>query len=335
MERTDSSGFPMAHVDQDYSLVDFTDGANFEQFIALIRGETAEPNVRFCHNFLDCDHINGCTIDDQSLNNQFDPGFGLPFDHFNNLPITNFPDPNSLLSCIPNNCKELKQVQQEEDEENDAEEYSSGNMTTTTTSTQTKRSTKTDRSRTLISERRRRSRMKDKLYALRALVPNITKMDKASIVGDAALYVQELQMQAKKLKAEVASLESSLTEMDKQRGLHDTAHKNQVTNLYPVVKKILQIDVYQVEEKGYYVRIVSNKDHGVAASLYKALESFSSFTLQSSNLATLNDTFLFTFTLNVREAELDMNLPNLKLWVAGALLNQGFDFKTSPIGLAN
>ncbi|WOH03880.1 hypothetical protein DCAR_0623281 [Daucus carota subsp. sativus] len=329
MERTDSSGFPMAHVDEDSSLVDFMDEANIEQFIALIRVETAdEPNVKFCHNFLDCDHINGCT------NEQFDPGFGLPYDHFNDSAMTGFSDPGSLLNnSFPNNFDELKQlVQQEEDE---AEEYSSGNMTTTTTSTQTKRSTKGDRSRTLISERRRRSRMKDKLYALRALVPNITKMDKASIVGDAALYVQELQMQAKKLKAEVASLESSLTGTDKQGGLHDNTQKKQVTNLYPVVKKILQIDVYQVEEKGYYVRVVSNKGHGVAASLYKALESFSTFTLQSSNLATLDHTLLFTFALNVRVGELDMNLPNLKLWVAGALLNQGFDFKTSPIGLAN
>lgn len=167
----------MAHVDEDYNLVDFTDEANFEQFIALIRGETAEPNVRFCHNFLDCDHINGCTIGDPSLNNQFDdPGFGLPYDQFNDPPITTFPDPSSLLNSFPNNCEELKQVQQEDDGENDAEGYSSGNMTTTTTSTQTKRSTKADRSRTLISERRRRSRMKDKLYALRALVPNITKV---------------------------------------------------------------------------------------------------------------------------------------------------------------
>ena len=149
------------------------------------------------------------------------------------------------------------------------------------------------------------------------------QMDKASIVGDAALYVQELQMQAKKLKAEVASLESSLTGTDKQGGLHDNTQKKQVTNLYPVVKKILQvsfsnynykgmrlrmwiilnfdvqIDVHQVEEKGYYVRVVSNKGHGVAASLYKALESFSTFTLQSSNLATLDHTLLFTFALNV------------------------------------
>lgn len=34
-------------------------------------------------------------------------------------------------------------------------------------------------------------------------------MDKASIVGDAVLYVQELQKQAKKLKSEIAGLESS------------------------------------------------------------------------------------------------------------------------------
>lgn len=35
-------------------------------------------------------------------------------------------------------------------------------------------------------------------------------MDKASIVGDAVLYVEDLQMQAKKLKADIANLEASL-----------------------------------------------------------------------------------------------------------------------------
>uniref|UniRef100_A0A0E0GZT0 BHLH domain-containing protein n=1 Tax=Oryza nivara TaxID=4536 RepID=A0A0E0GZT0_ORYNI len=95
-----------------------------------------------------------------------------------------------------------------------------------------------DRSKTIVSERKRRVRMKEKLYELRALVPNITKvrtqcliarvgvamaappcaiantslmiawqMDKASIIADAVVYVKDLQAHARKLKEEVAALE--------------------------------------------------------------------------------------------------------------------------------
>lgn len=68
------------------------------------------------------------------------------------------------------------------------------------------------------------------------------QMDKASIVGDAVVYLQELQMQAKKLKAEVASLESSLTRGDKcQGGNIQATSKMNATNFYPVIKKILKV----------------------------------------------------------------------------------------------
>lgn len=66
-----------------------------------------------------------------------------------------------------------------------------------------------DRSKTIVSERKRRVRMKEKLYELRALVPNITKMDKASIIADAVVYVKDLQAHARKLKEEVAALEEA------------------------------------------------------------------------------------------------------------------------------
>lgn len=72
----------------------------------------------------------------------------------------------------------------------------------------------------------------------------IMQMDKASIVGDAALYVQDLQMQAKKLKAEVASLESSVTKMDRQQGgIHDNADKFQIAYQYhyPTIRIIFQV----------------------------------------------------------------------------------------------
>ncbi|KAF3793495.1 Transcription factor [Nymphaea thermarum] len=65
----------------------------------------------------------------------------------------------------------------------------------------------TEPSRSLISERKRRGSMKEKLLALRSLVPNITQMDKASIIGDATAYVQELQKEATKLSEEIVQLE--------------------------------------------------------------------------------------------------------------------------------
>lgn len=54
-----------------------------------------------------------------------------------------------------------------------------------------------------------------------------------------------------------------------------------------------------MEERGFYVRLVCNKGGGVALSLYKAVESLNNFIVQSSNLATVSDKFVLTFTLNV------------------------------------
>lgn len=164
----------MDHVVDDYSLVDFMDEANFEHFMALIRGENADdPIVNFCPNHIDCDNINnGCSIYNQCVQN-----LELPYDQIINPPINTFCDPISTLldNSLPFDLKEVE----EEEEENDTEEYSSATMNTSTntaTTKSTKKSTKGDRTRTLISERRRRGRMKENLYALRALVPNITKV---------------------------------------------------------------------------------------------------------------------------------------------------------------
>lgn len=66
------------------------------------------------------------------------------------------------------------------------------------------------------------------------------QMDKASIVGDAVLYVQDLQMQAKKLKAEIAGLETTLTGEYKGSTMQNSKKVN-MTSFCPIIKKIIKV----------------------------------------------------------------------------------------------
>lgn len=164
---------PMENNVNDIGLINFLDEDNFEQFIELIRGETSDPIVKFCPNY-DCEHITGCF---SVANAQFEPT-SMDFYDWN---ATSLPDPISLYTSLPG---EMKLDEEEEEEEEDESSGTTATATTTrvTPGMPTTKSTRTDRSRTLISERKRRGRMKEKLYALRSLVPNITKVCNLAIL---------------------------------------------------------------------------------------------------------------------------------------------------------
>ncbi|XP_022942541.1 transcription factor MYC2-like [Cucurbita moschata] len=53
------------------------------------------------------------------------------------------------------------------------------------------------------AERQRRQKLNNRFYALRSVVPNVSKMDKASLLADAVIYINELKSKIQSLEAKL------------------------------------------------------------------------------------------------------------------------------------
>lgn len=56
------------------------------------------------------------------------------------------------------------------------------------------------------AERQRREKLNQRFYALRSVVPNVSKMDKASLLADATLYIQDLRAKVQELEVDKKDL---------------------------------------------------------------------------------------------------------------------------------
>ncbi|KAL5096621.1 hypothetical protein RYX36_000948 [Vicia faba] len=63
------------------------------------------------------------------------------------------------------------------------------------------------------AERQRREKLNQRFYALRAVAPNVSKMDKASLLGDAISYITELKIKLQKTESDKDGLEKQLEEV--------------------------------------------------------------------------------------------------------------------------
>ncbi|XP_031501925.1 transcription factor FER-LIKE IRON DEFICIENCY-INDUCED TRANSCRIPTION FACTOR-like [Nymphaea colorata] len=179
-------------------------------------------------------------------------------------------------------------------------------------------------SRTLLSERRRRGSMKQRLLALRSLVPNITKMDKASIVGDAVIYVKQLKKEAVELSQEIIHLESCLRGREACRldevpiPKQDDVAEKESSN-----RKIVQITLVRVDNCEFYLKIMCNRAKGVVVGLLQVLESLEQVIVQSSNVTAEGEHINLTSTIHVGGSE-EINEAALKLSLLSGFAIHGF-----------
>ncbi|AEE85696.1 basic helix-loop-helix (bHLH) DNA-binding superfamily protein [Arabidopsis thaliana] len=167
-------------------------------------------------------------------------------------------------------------------------------------------------SKNVVSERNRRQKLNQRLFALRSVVPNISKLDKASVIKDSIDYMQELIDQEKTLEAEIRELESRSTLLENpvrdydcnfaETHLQDFSDNNDMRSKkfkqmdystrvqhYPI--EVLEMKVTWMGEKTVVVCITCSKKRETMVQLCKVLESlnlnilttnFSSFTSRLS-----------------------------------------------------
>lgn len=166
------------------------------------------------------------------------------------------------------------------------------------------------------AERQRREKLNQRFYALRAVVPNISKMDKASLLGDAIAYINELQAKLKFMEAERERFGSSSRESSALEANINSEQLNQVP----------EIDIQSSHDE-VVVRVSCPLDSHPASRVIQAFKE-AHVTVVESRLAAANDMVFHTFVIKSQGAE---QLTKEKLIAALSLESNSLQ-QLSPVG---
>lgn len=140
------------------------------------------------------------------------------------------------------------------------------------------------------AERQRREKLNQRFYALRAVVPNISKMDKASLLGDAISYITDLQTKIKMMETEKDM-------MNKNHTGTITSNNGSKQNQLGVP----EID-FQARHEGAVVRVSCPLD---CHPVYRVVKAFKEHqvTTRESEVSTTENKVVHTFSIPTRDSD--------------------------------